>query len=304
MGLYDRDYGRQERTPWDRMENPRSIVTILIIVNVVVFFADALSAKNVPGVGRASLLADWFAISSDTLPQPWFYFRVLTYGFLHSIGDIFHILFNMFVLYVFGRNVEMRIGRDEFLRFYLLAIIAGGAVAMMLPLVYGLFGSNQAWSVIGASGGVVAVTVLFACLFPQVEVLFMFLFPIKAWVLATLLVLVDFAGALGIMGSGSNTAFEVHLAGALFGFLYYQLGWSFRRFSMGWLTDMPDRLRQRSRCMKLKLHDPDQKIRVEAQEADRILAKIHESGESSLTSAERRTLQRYSRRQREKRDDG
>lgn len=303
MGLYDRDYGRSERTPWDRIENPRSIITILIIVNVVVFFADALSAKSVPGVGRVSLLADWFAISSDTLPRPWFYFRVLTYGFLHSIGDIFHILFNMFVLYVFGRNVEMRIGRDEFLRFYLLAIIAGGVVAMALPFIYGLLGFNQAWSVIGASGGVVAVTVLFACLFPQVEVLFMFLFPIKAWVLATLLVLVDFAGALGIMGSGSNTAFEVHLAGALFGFLYYQMGWSFRRFSMGWLTGMPDRLRQRSRRMKLKLHDPDQKLQAEAQEADRILAKIHESGESSLTGAERRTLQRYSRRQREKRDE-
>ena len=302
MGLYDRDYGRSERTPWDRIENPRSIITILIIINVVVFFADALSAKSVPGVGRVSLLADWFAISSDTLPRPWFYFRVLTYGFLHSIDDIFHILFNMFVLYVFGRNVEMRIGRDEFLRFYLLAIIAGGVVAMALPFVYGLLGFDQAWSVIGASGGVVAVTVLFACLFPQVEVLFMFLFPIKAWVLATLLVLVDFAGALGIMGSGSNTAFEVHLAGALFGFLYYQLGWNFRRFSMGWLTGMPDRLRQRSRRMKLKLHDPDQKLKAEAQEADRILAKIHESGESSLTGAERRTLQRYSRRQREKRD--
>jgi len=61
-------------------------------------------------------------------------------------------------------------------------------------------------------------------------------------------------------------------------------------------------MQQRSRRMKLKLHDPDKKLRQEAMEADRILAKIHESGESSLTAAERRTLERYSRRQRERRD--
>ena len=54
--------------------------------------------------------------------------------------------------------------------------------------------------------------------------------------------------------------------------------------------------------MKLKLHDPEKKLEREAEEADRILAKIHRSGESSLTSSERKTLERYSRRQREKRD--
>jgi hypothetical protein len=58
----------------------------------------------------------------------------------------------------------------------------------------------------------------------------------------------------------------------------------------------------KSRRAKLKLHDPDKKIRTEAEDADRILAKIHESGESSLTSSERKTLERYSRRQRQKRE--
>jgi hypothetical protein len=55
--------------------------------------------------------------------------------------------------------------------------------------------------------------------------------------------------------------------------------------------------------MKLKLHDPDRKLQKEADDADRLLAKIHEQGESSLTASERKLLERYSRRQREKRDD-
>ena len=54
--------------------------------------------------------------------------------------------------------------------------------------------------------------------------------------------------------------------------------------------------------MKLKLHDPDKKLRKEADDADRLLAKIHEHGEESLTSSERKLLERYSRRQREKRN--
>ena len=64
---------------------------------------------------------------------------------------------------------------------------------------------------------------------------------------------------------------------------------------------LPHRLRQRTRRAKLKLHDPEKKLHQEADEADRILAKIHAQGESSLTRPERKTLERYSRRQREKR---
>jgi hypothetical protein len=124
-------------------------------------------------------------------------------------------------------------------------------------------------------------------------------------VLAVFFVGMDLAGALGIigdMGSQSNTAFTVHLAGAFFALGYYFRGWSLRRLDFSAIGGLSGRLRQRSRGMKLKLHDPEKKVEQEASEADRILAKIHQFGESSLTSSERQTLERYSRRQREKRD--
>ncbi len=50
------------------------------------------------------------------------WWQFLTYGFVHDISGITHLLFNMVGLYVFGRDVELRMGRMEFLRFYL----AGG----------------------------------------------------------------------------------------------------------------------------------------------------------------------------------
>jgi hypothetical protein len=131
----------------------------------------------------------------------------------------------------------------------------------------------------------------------------MMVFPIKAWVLAVVFVVADLAGAIGVMtsmGPASRTAFTVHLAGAFFALGYYFRGW--RLDWLGALGDLPNRMRQRSRRMKLKIHDPDRKLREEAIEADRILGKIHQSGESSLTASERKTLERYSRRQREKRD--
>jgi membrane associated rhomboid family serine protease len=305
MGLYDRDYGRQERTPWDRVENPRSIVITLIVINAVIFFADFILYKDVPDpqtgeLVRTYYLNNWFAVEGQTLTRPWMWWQFLTYGFVHDTGGITHVLFNMFGLYVFGRDVERRMGPMEFLRFYLLAVVAGGIVGAATHLAMGQMGGT-----IGASGAVIATAVMFACYFPHREILLMFVFPMKAWVLAVLFVGMDMAGALGIhqsMGQASNTAFTVHLAGAFFALGYYFLGWKFAWLDLAAIADIPKRLSQRSRRMKLKLHDPDSKMEKDADDADRILAKIHEKGEASLTASERRTLERYSRRQREKRN--
>jgi membrane associated rhomboid family serine protease len=305
MGLYDRDYGRQEQTPWDRVQNPRSIVITLIVINAVIFFADFIFYKDVPDpqtgvLVRTYYLNHWFAVEGQTLTQPWMWWQFLTYGFVHDPGEITHVLFNMFGLYVFGRDVERRMGQMEFLRFYLLAVVAGGIVGAATHLALGQMGGT-----IGASGAVIATAILFACYFPHREILLMFVFPMKAWILAVLFVVMNVAGALGIheaMGQASNTAFTVHLAGIFFALGYYFLGWKFAWLDLAAIADIPKRLSQRSRRMKLKLHDPDSKMEKEADDADRILAKIHEKGEASLTASERRTLERYSRRQREKRN--
>ncbi|QDT01648.1 Rhomboid family protein [Rubripirellula lacrimiformis] len=312
MGLYDRDYGRQERTAWDRIENPRSITIILIVVTVAVFFLEILfqttSTVRIPGAGdmqvKTSPVADWLAVYADTLYKPWMWWQFLSYGFVHDFQKIFHILFNMLGLFFFGRIIEQKLGQMEFLRFYLVAIVFGGIVASITNLITFQIAGVQA-STIGASGAVVATVILFACHYPHQQIYLMMVFPVKAWVAAVLFVAMDVAGALGLMasmGSSGNTAFTVHLAGAAFALVYFFQRWNLRFLSPGALTDIPARMRDRSRRMKIKLHDPDKKLEKEAEDADRILAKIHQQGESSLTAAERKVLERYSRRQREKRN--
>lgn len=301
MGLYDRDYGRDDGTPWSptTTRGPREITITLLVINVALFLADSIFYTREADGTRTHLINDTFAVYGDTLMKPWKWWQFLTYGFIHDNGSPQHVLFNMIGLFVFGREVERKMGRMEFLRFYLAALAFGGLVGSLSSYLSGFPGGT-----IGASGAVIGTAVLFACYFPNREILLMFVFPIKAWVLATFFVSADLIGAFGLWGGmgTSNTAFTVHLAGAFFALGYYFLNWNLGWMNIGGVGDLPRRMQQRSRRMKLKLHDPDKKIEREAEEADRILAKIHEQGESSLTSAERKVLERYSRRQRERRD--
>ncbi|MEZ6088958.1 MAG: rhomboid family intramembrane serine protease [Pirellulaceae bacterium] len=282
MGLYDRPYYRDEEPP--RMAlNPstQSFAVIAIIANVALFFADFLFG------GRDFALQRAMQVNPETIVQPWMYWKFLTYGFAH--GNMNHLLFNMIGLFFFGRAVENRVGKFEFIRFYLVAIILGGIFWSVRTYFFGGPGGG----VIGASGGVVAVTMLFVLWYPQAEILLMMVLPIKGWVLGLMLIVGNLLG----MGS-SQTAFDVHLVGIGFAISYFYFNWNLATLPFGSGIKIP------RRGPRLKLHDPDRKARKETQEADeaeRILQKIHDQGESSLTNAERKLLERYSRRLRERR---
>lgn len=313
MGLYDRDYGRDDQLPFEQYERaqqrmqPKSMVVILLVVTVVIFFADLLFSEKFVFKGetlRDSKLADWLASRHDTVIQPWTWFQFLSYGFLHDVNGLMHVGFNMLGLFVFGKPVEQKIGRYEFLRFYLVSMFVGGVIGSITFWITG----EPNGSVIGASGAVLATTILFACYYPHEKVLLMLVFPIKAWILAVLFVAGDLLGTLAMVSEAAGavegaqtrggTAFTVHLAGAGFGLLYY-----FQRWNLAFLdfSQLKDRLTKSATRTRLKIHDPDRKLAQEESEADRILAKIHQSGEESLTSAERRLLQRYSKRKRQDR---
>ena len=147
--------------------------------------------------------------------------QFVTYGFVHDPNGINHILFNMIGLFFFGRAVEQRLGNAEFLRFYLVAMLVGGIIG---SLAFRLEGIPNG-SVIGASGAVIATTILFACYYPHSEILLMFVLPVKAWVIAVLFVVSDLAGALGIDGRDGSRIGQHRLygslSGACFALLYY-----------------------------------------------------------------------------------
>lgn len=265
----------------------RTATVTLIIINVIVFFADTVFGGS--GANARSVMADWFAVQGDTLLKPWMWYRFLTYGFVHSNEGISHLFFNMFGLFIFGRSVEERLGRNEFLRFYLAAVVIGGIVAGLRWVLFPV-GEGILPSTVGASGAVMAVTILFAFYFPDAIILLMLVIPVKAWLLAVIYAALN---VFGVIGGNDHVAYDVHLAGIGFAAIYHLRGWRLDRFA--------DLSNVFSRRPKLRLHDPEKKLAKQEAEVDRILDKIQQSGLDSLTSSERRTLERHSRLKRQQR---
>ncbi len=292
MGFYDRQYYREENAGFG-LRGPTTIVGTLILINIVVFVADQLFTQQ---------LGDLLAVHVQTLTRPWLWWQFITYGFVHA-PEPQHIIFNMLGLFFFGRDIEFTYGRKEFLRLYLTLIVVG---AVAWALINRLQGIDFSGPLVGASGAVAGIIILYALHFPNRTLLLMFIIPVPAWLVGILLVVMDALGALGWSNDpdGLNVAYTVHLAGAAFAFLYYRFRWNLgtlvpSSFSLAWFKPRP----------RLRVHDPDSDDedreaadhRALSEEVDRILEKIHQQGESSLTRRERRILESASRQYQQRR---
>jgi membrane associated rhomboid family serine protease len=309
VGIYDRDYFREQERPGLSPYLPHTVVGAIIVINAAVWLADAFTPVvlfNTKNEIVYRLVSDHLAVHVGTLTQPWLWWQFLTAGFTHAplgssdgMGGIGHILGNMFVLFVLGRSVEDRYGPKEFLRFYLAALVFANVAWCIIGK---LVGASAMSGLCGASGAIAAVVVLFAFNFPNVTVLLFFILPMPAWLLGVLVVAYDIYGATG-GNRGSDVAYTAHVAGAAFALLYYQLGWNFSRFSGGGFRwpRLPSRGKPR-----LRVHRPDDEPPPDdlAAEVDRILEKIYREGEASLTPKERSALEAASRKYQERRGSG
>jgi membrane associated rhomboid family serine protease len=314
MGYEDRDYYREEsyryggggRLGAGLNFNRQSILFKLIIINVAVFAIDLFSPRltaydqlrNPPADLNAPIkLSEELTVTGNQLKnektdihwfgnllslktsRPWEIWAYLTHGFAHAsysskIG-IWHLVFNMVTLFFLGVMVEQKLGSQEFLKFYLAAILVGGIGWMLAQLATGGQGT-----IVGASGAVSAVIIYFVMLAPQATLLLMGIIPAKAWVVGILFLVMNIFYALG----SNEIAWEAHLAGAAFGFLYFKMGWNFEKLKL------PSMKRD-----NLKIHNPDAIDGKLQLEADRLLQKINDQGEASLTRRERKTLNKYSK---------
>jgi membrane associated rhomboid family serine protease len=296
MGIYDRDYGRSNysgRQLGLNLGGPSTLTTKLVIVMFAVFIIQIITKPNQPiAPGDEGWFTSLFSLYPNVLREPWHLFQLLTYGFLHDPSDLRHIVYNMIGLWFFGREVEYRYGRGEYLAFFLTAILVAGFV-----WVLGEFVANHHIvdfpPMLGASGGVTAVLILFALNFPHQTVLFMFFIPMPMWVLALIIVGAD---AMGAINRSGNVAFTAHLGGAIFAFLYYQMHWRLERFlpSGAWLQNLKPK-------PKLRVLDPDSSEESTEAQVDAILQKIQEHGRDSLTRKERRILEEASQKYQKRR---
>ena len=234
-------------------------------------------------------LTTYLGLNTDiivTITQPW---RIVTYMFLHSMGNLFHFIFNMLWLWWMGRPVEERLGPRSFLTIYFGAGLAGALVDVALSL------AADPTLVIGASGAVFGVMVAFAMLFPRTPIMLFLLPPIEARYVVGGLIALDII----FLNSGGQVARLVHLGGALGGFLLMRahkngfdlslipryLEYLFRKLK----PTGESKPRTRNKKMSI-VSDADVIEEVDQSELDEILEKISKKGYDALSKEEKRKL--------------
>jgi membrane associated rhomboid family serine protease len=208
--------------------------------------------------------------------------QVFTYMFLH--GGIWHVLFNMFALWMFGPQLERVWGSRGFLKYFFVT----GAGAALINLAFN-FGSTA--PTIGASGAIFGLLVAYGLLFPENVILLYFLIPIKAKYFVLL-----FAGLELLMEFSSHStdgvAHLAHLGGMAVGFLYLKSGSLVRPLS--WKLSQSRRRQKEARQVKLEVRRLTDLQAIHS-EVDYLLGRISRVGYENLTSEEKDRLEEASR---------
>lgn len=318
MGIHDREYYRDgsRRSLWISSVAPacKAIVAINVVVYIAMILFDFSPLLYLEA--KSALVFEKF--------QVW---RLVTSAFVHDPNSIWHLLINMLMLWFVGREVEEIYGSREFVFMYL-----GAAVFSTLTwCLFDYFGPHRnAAGVIGASGAVLAVAVIFTMYYPTREIFFMFFVPMPMWLLLSIYVGSDlYYMLLKLKGMDlQRVAFASHLGGAAYGLLYKHFNFQWSRLALKAPRIRPARFRVYS-------GDPSEErqgssrpgpapgrpapsgpstatrpapasaagIREEelARRLDEILAKIAGGGKDQLTEEENRVLQVASERARDRR---
>jgi membrane associated rhomboid family serine protease len=187
-----------------------SAVKFLVAANVLVFVVQSMSNG---ALDQPFALWPLQAIDGVSYFRPW---QIITYAFLHSTGNITHLLFNMLGLWMFGAEVERYVGPRRLLACYFASVITAALSQLFVPMLFGA----PPGPTIGASGGVFGLLLAYAFLFPTRKVVPLIPpIPMPAWLFATLYAAVElFLGVTGTLSGGvtgtlSGVAHFAHLGG-------------------------------------------------------------------------------------------
>ncbi|MFC2134776.1 rhomboid family intramembrane serine protease [Bacteroidota bacterium] len=313
MGYDNRDYYRPSGFRGFSFFPP--VIKYILIINGIAFFLQVIFENlNFGGLPGWYVLNRFFALNPivgfDQAGQPYNFqiWQLITYQFMH--GDFFHILFNMFMLWMFGMEIENIMGKRKFLFFYLFS----GFIAGLCQILLGPVLSNSAAFTIGASGAVFGVMVAFAMYFPDRYIYVYFLLPVKAKYLIAFIVVFEFLS----VGQMSFVAHLAHIGGAVTGFIFILLdrkyNFNFNKLFTGApkpsfreRKDFNFRSSFRKKPIKerdieeadfIDINDSKSEMgdKITQEEIDKILDKISESGYQNLTEREKRILFEASKR--------
>jgi membrane associated rhomboid family serine protease len=255
------------------------------------------------GVLHRPFCNEYLALSLEGLKRG-FVWQFLTFQFLHA--GLLHLVLNGWMLYMFGREVEVALGKARFLTLYFASGIVGGLFQILIGWIWpNIFGGG----VVGASAGIFGVVAAFAMLDPDRTLLLFFFLPMRARTLLIFSVVVALLGLALAAKTGDNVAHAAHLGGILVGFAWVKLGWHRDFIQLPWEGWFSGRKLFRQRYRKSELikattiripgvsrakSEPPTDLPEEefiSREVDPILDKISQHGIQSLTERERKILQ-------------
>lgn len=306
-----------------------SIVSWIIIVNVVVFALQCFwtrpmkkSDLDIPKnqmeaidaepefleevlaqAPRVSVLQDWFSLNRKVIThgQIW---RLFTYDLLHAtttghgstIDFPWHLVCNMYLLYILGRKVADVHSEREFLLLYTLSAVFSGAFYLLWGYI-----TNENHSAIGASGAVSAILVVYAMRWPNDSWLFFYVIPVTSKWMAIIYAGMDLYPMLKQLGGDENAsriAHSAHIGGMLFGYMYMRRRWNLESLLGDWSLSRLFKRRPKLRVVREPDRSPsDLQVDEDQLQArlDELLAKISEHGQASLTAAEQAELMQASK---------
>lgn len=181
-------------------------VQAIIIANIVVFIALMVAR---------TLLVDLFGLTPQAVLTEGRIWQPVTYMFLHA--DVFHILFNMLVVWMFGVDLERRWGTQAFVKYFGLTGVGAGLCVILASLLPGP--DSYSIPTIGASGAVYGLLMAWAIIFPHRTILFLGVFPLSARVFVLIMGAIVLAQSLN-QGGGSTVSNAAHLGGLVAGYWY------------------------------------------------------------------------------------
>ncbi len=290
------------KNAWNK---PNNALPQIIIINVVIFLVMAVLSIFSTILGASAIFEfvyDQFSIPprmEEFIFRPW---TIITYAFAHDLNSIFHILFNMLIMYWFGKLIVEYIGNQKIIAIYVLGALAGSVAYLLVynMIPYYIERSNF-HGMVGASAAVYAITVAAATLLPDYRFHLLFIGPVKIKYIALFYILTSFLGSVG-GNAGGNIA---HLGGAFIGFIYIkqlQSGNDIGKWVIAIMNFFKSFFTKQS---KIKVTHKKQKTTAstrsrtrssnnetlpEQGEIDAILDKISQSGYESLSKSEKQKL--------------
>jgi membrane associated rhomboid family serine protease len=303
MGLDSRDYYRP--TGFGGFSFFPPMIKIILIINVIVFFFQIVVEKLIfNGIPGWYYLSRYFALNPllglDAAKQPYNFqiWQLFSYQFMHDTGNIFHLIFNMFFLWMFGMEIESILGSRKFLIFYLACGVGAGLLQLFIPSLL----DEPMGVTIGASGAVYGVMVAYAMYFPDRYLMFWFLIPVKAKYMIAFLVIIEFLS----VGNQSLVAHLAHIGGAITGFIFIlvtrrnhfsrsNIFSSFKKYDDSYSRPYTKRsvFNNASKDVEdaafYNINSKDEET-ITQEQIDEILDKISKSGYQNLTDREKRIL--------------